>query len=191
MEHFAQQNQTACPSPEISAYLDGELSERDELRLEIHIGQCELCREDLNLQKSFLNALDLSIEDEKSIELPSDFTKTVVVNAESRVSGLRRPHERRNAAFICAGLLIFSFVALGGNTDGAFAAAAAMADKFAAVAAAAVHFVYDIALGTAIVFRSLASNFVFGSTATAGLFLVVFLLSLYSFSRLLGRFRRT
>ena len=191
MDHFAKDNQSACPSPEISAYLDGELSGRDELELEIHFANCAVCREDLNLQKSFLNALNFSIEDDVLIELPSDFTKTVVANAESRVSGLRRPNERRTAALICGGLLIFSLVALGSNTERSFVAAAAMAERFAIVVGMVLHFVYDIALGIAIVFRSLASNFVFGSTATAGLFFVVFVLSLYTFSRLMGRFRRT
>jgi anti-sigma factor RsiW len=190
MDHLAKDNNSACPWPDISAYLDGELSALNELELERHLGGCAVCREDLNLQKSFLNALNSSIEDEL-MELPSDFTKTVVANAESRVSGLRRPHERRSAALICAGLLIFSFVALGSNTERSLLAATAVVEKIAIVAGAAFHFIYDIALGAAIVFRSLASNFVFGSTATAVLFFIVFVLSLYTFSRLMGRFRRT
>jgi hypothetical protein len=57
--------------------------------------RCSVCADDLNLQKSFLNALDSSLDEETEIRLPKNFTKTVVANAESRVSGLRHPHEVR------------------------------------------------------------------------------------------------
>lgn len=185
------ENNQTCPSPDIAAYVDGELSSGDELGLEIHIAQCGVCREDLNLQKSFLNALNLSIEEEDAIELPPDFTKTVVVNAESRVSGLRLPNERRNAALISIGLIVFSLVLLGGNADSAVAATAAVVEKIVVVLAATAHFVYDLALGSTIVFKSLAASLVFQSGAGIGLFVVIFVVSLYSFSRLWGRFDRT
>jgi anti-sigma factor RsiW len=191
MEFNEIKDSAACPSPEISAYIDGELSARDEAVLEMHVAECRVCSEDLNLQKRFLNALGFSLEDEKEIELPGDFTKTVVASAESRVSGLRRPAERRSALFICAALGVFSLFALGSNAEKTFAATGALADKFVAVAASAGHFIYDIALGSAIVFRSLVSNFVFESAVTISLFLAIFVLSLYSFSRLLARFHRT
>ncbi len=102
MEHIDIEKGTVCPSPELSAYIDGELSRHDELELEQHVSGCGICTDDLNLQKSFLNALDYSLDEKNEIDLPCDFTQAVVANAESRVSGLRRPHERRNAAFICA-----------------------------------------------------------------------------------------
>jgi anti-sigma factor RsiW len=184
-------NLTACPSPEISAYIDGELSSADEMRLEMHVARCVTCNEDLNLQKSFLIALDSSLDHDVEIELPSNFTKAVVVNAESGVTGLRRPKERRNAAVICLCLIAIALVALGSNAERTFAASAAIAEKFIAVASSALHFLYDISLGSAIVFRSLASNFVFESTVGALLVLVVFVLSLFLFSKLIVRFHRT
>jgi anti-sigma factor RsiW len=180
-----------CPSPEISAYIDGELSAQDEMRLELHIAGCLICADDLNLQKSFLIALDASLEDEKSIELPAGFAKAVVANAESRVSGLRRPHERRNAAFICVTLIAFSILGLGTNAESSFAAAAPVAEKLVAVVESATHFVYNLAFGSTVVFKSLATKFVFESAVTVSLVLVVFVLSLYIFSRLLTRIHRT
>lgn len=190
MLHCEDKTELTCPSPDISAYLDGELAEGAELVLEMHLADCRLCSDELNLQKSFLNALGSSLDAEKGIDLPSGFTKAVVANAESRVSGLRKPHERRNAAFICMALVGTAFLALGSSTETAFAAAAGLAESIFAVAASAGHFVYDIALGSAIVFRSLASAFVFNSAAASASLLFVFVLSLYIFSRLLGRFRR-
>ena len=190
MDRVETNKKVLCPSPDLSAYIDGELSPNDELKLEMHVAGCRTCTDDLNLQKSFLNALDSSLEDETEIELPKDFTKTVVANAESRVSGLRRPHERRHAAFICVGLILFSIVALGGKLEGSFVAASTVVEKLFAVVVSAGHVIYDLALGASIVLRSLATNFLFESGGPALAFFALFVLSLYLFSRLL-RFRRT
>ena len=191
MESIEEKNISICPSPEISAYIDGELSQGDELELERHLAGCRVCADDLNLQKGFLNALEFSLEDERKIELPKNFAKSIVATAESRVSGLRRPHERRNAALICAALIAFSFFVLGSNADKTFAATAAVVDKIFAVIASVGHVLYDVALGSAIIFRSLASKFLFESGVTTTAFLALFVLSLYVFSRLMGRFDRT
>ncbi len=191
MEFLLNEDQTLCPSPDISAYIDGELSSRDEIQLEMHIADCRVCRDDLNLQKTFLNALDSSIEAADRIELPADFTKSVVANAESRVSGLRRPHERRKAAFICVSLIMFLLFALGSNAERSLAATGAIAEKLLVLIGSVGHFAYDIALGSAIVFKSLALGFVFDSNAVFAFVLLLLVLSLYLFSRLLGEFRRT
>jgi anti-sigma factor RsiW len=191
MERIESKNSSPCPLPEISAYIDGELSAGSEIDLETHVTGCRVCTDDLNLQKGFLNALDRSLEDEKKIELPENFTRAVVANAESRVSGLRRPHEWRNAAFICAALVVFSLFALGSNAEGTFAATTTVLEKVFAVVASAGHFVYDAALGSTIVFRSLLSKFVLESAAGVTFLLIVFVLSLYIFSRLVVRFHRT
>lgn len=189
--NFETSDNPICPTPEISAYIDGELTPKDEVELESHLADCRVCTEDLNLQKSFLNVLDSSLEEEKAIELPANFTKSVVANAESSVSGLRRPHERRNAAFICAALVAFSIVALGSGATSVVAAVVSVGDKLLAIASSFGHLVFDIALGSTIVFRSLASKFVFESGAAVIFVLSLFVLSLYLFSRLLVRFHRT
>ena len=191
MKRSESKNLSTCPSPELSAYLDGELSSCEELELELHLSGCRLCTDDLNLQKSFLNALDYSLEGEGDIELPKNFTKSVVANAESRVSGLRRPHERRNAAFVFAVLIAISVLALGSGAGKSFVATASLADKVFALVAAAGHLVYDVALGSAIIFRSLASTFLFDSGGTVLVFFALAVLSLYLFSRLIVRLHRT
>lgn len=191
MDFVETKNWLACPSPEISAYIDGELSSIDEMALELHLAVCRPCSDDLNLQKTFLNALNSSLVDEETIELPKNFTKAVVANAESRVSGLRRPGERRSAAIICGVLILFSLFALGSNAEKTISAAGSIIDKVVAVVVSIGHLAYDFALGAAIVFRSLSSKFIFESGFSALFFLVVFMLSLYLSSRLLVRFHRT
>ena len=189
MEQSIGKTDLRCPSPDISAYLDGELAADAELELELHMSGCRTCADDLNLQKSFLNALGSSLGHENDIDLPQAFTKTVVANAESRVSGLRHPHERRNAAFICAGLLVA--VLVGTNTESTFMAVTSLAETFLAIAGSVWNFIYGVALASTIVFRSLASAFVFNSNATIAFVIALFVVSLYVFSRLLGGFRRT
>jgi anti-sigma factor RsiW len=191
MERGENTKRSTCPSPELSAYLDGELSAHDELALEEHVSQCRICTDDLNLQKNFLNALEYSLDEGNEIELPKNFTRSVVANAESRVSGLRRPRERRNAAFICLGLIVFSIFALGSSAQKTFVASTAIFETLIALAFSAGHFVYDIALGSAIIFKTLASKFFFESGTSVLVFLALSVLSLYLFSRLLVRVRRT
>ena len=99
-----------CPLDDIASYVDGELSPDEETEFEAHLAGCETCRTELNHQKEFLFALSSSLESENDIPLPKDFTRTIVANAESRVSGLRRPRERFTAIFICAVLFIFAAV---------------------------------------------------------------------------------
>src|SRR5664279_3152743 len=115
-----QANNFECPSDEIASYIDGELDLTRELELDAHFRECSICTDELNQQKQFVCSLDLSLKHERELELPANFTKTIVANAESTVSGLRRPRERFNAIFICAGLFLFVLFALGTNTGSYF-----------------------------------------------------------------------
>jgi hypothetical protein len=154
-----------CPSGEISSYIDGELTPSRELELETHFMSCEACRSELNLQKKFLIALDHALESEEGIDLPANFTKVVVANAESRVTGLRRRSERFNALFVCAGLffvIVFALGASGSNTtlDGI----EVIFEKVAAVGLFIFHVAYDIAIGAISILRSLSSHLILDSS---------------------------
>jgi Putative zinc-finger len=159
------QSKFDCPSGEISSYIDGELSPVRELELERHFLSCETCLAELNLQKKFLIALDHALEGEEEIALPVNFTKVVVANAESRVSGLRRRSERFNALFVCAGLflvIVFALGASGSNTtlDGI----EVVFDKVSAIGLFIFHVAYDIAIGALSILRSLSSHLILDSS---------------------------
>src|ERR1041385_2648105 len=114
MEQFSEAmpySSSPCPSPEIAAYIDGELSPTDELTLEGHLLSCCICAEELNAQKELVNELNISLD--RELELPADFTKRIVAHAESNVNGLRRPGEWLNAVFVCVALLFFILFSLG------------------------------------------------------------------------------
>ena len=101
-----EKNKNPCPRTEIAAYIDGELSPREEMDLELHFAVCGECAAEFNEQKKLLCALDFALDEKAEFELPEDFTKSVVVKAESNVSGLRRREERFRALYLCAILFL-------------------------------------------------------------------------------------
>lgn len=179
-----------CPRPAIAAYIDGELAARDELALETHLTGCAVCAVELNQQKHLLNALDFALEPEYEIELPADFTKTVVANAESRVSGLRRPNERMTALFICAALFLLVIVGLGRDAEIVLASSGKILDRSFAVSAFLTHLIYDVAIGAIVVLRSLCVQAIYRSALVPAFVLLVFAGSMLTFSRLMFRFKR-
>lgn len=152
-----------CPSIEIAAYLDGELSAEAEADLEAHFSKCVTCTRDLNDQKHLMIALNGSLNDLPTI--PIDFTKRIVTNAESGVSGLRHKRERLNAAFVCAGLFFFVLFTLGASAPGTITASFDIVGRLGAVIAFAGHLIYDIAIGVVVVMRSIGEQPAFGPVA--------------------------
>lgn len=188
MDSSSSNNVDMCPSMEITAYIDGELMPHEELALEMHLGECSTCLEELNHQKKFLFALNATLEKEKDLELPDNFTKIIVTSAESRVSGLRGSGERFNAVFICAALILFVLFGLGSEAFGSFSR---FFDQSFAVLGFAGHMLYSIVLGAAVILKSLSSQFDSSSAFTFVLFAGVFAFLLVAFSRLMFRYNRT
>lgn len=179
-----------CPTTAIAAYVDGELDAVRELELELHLAGCDRCTEELNLQKQFLCSLNSSLMGGDEIELPPNFTKQIVTNAESSVSGLRKPNERFNALFICAALLLFVLFALGSDVFGLFGQFGDTLDKIAAVGGFLGHVAYSFLVGIGVVLRSLGGQF--QVPAAAGFFLLAVAgLIFFQFSRVILRIRRT
>lgn len=176
---------------EIAAFIDGELAAREEMALEIHFAKCTSCARELNEQKKLLCALDFALECEREeIALPVNFTKVVVANAESKVSGLRHPKERFNTLFVCAALFLLTLLSLGSDTEIVLNTFINFAEQIFAVAGFVTHLIYDIGIGTIVVLRSLSLRFVFGSAASTSLLIALFVVSLLTFSRLINRFNR-
>ena len=144
----------------IAAYLDGELSPERELALEMHIASCYDCGDELNLQKQLLLGLDIGLKHGIDIDVPRDFAKIVVANAESTVAGLRRPRERSNALFICGALGLFVLLSFGVS-----AGTSLFFDQVTAVASFIGHLVYNLFIGVVVILRTAASPF--GSNAAS------------------------
>jgi hypothetical protein len=183
-------NNQTCPRTEIAAYIDGELNPREELGLEMHFAVCPTCIAELNEQKKLLCALDFALEDKAEIELPENFTKVVVANAESHVQGLRCPRERNRALIVCTALFLLVILGLGAETSKTFETFGSITEQLLTVGGFFVHLVHDITIATIVIFRSLCLQFVFNSAISAGLLGLCFVVSLLIFSRLMSRHRR-
>lgn len=170
---------------ELAAYVDGELAPREELALEAHLAICGTCRTELNEQKNLLRALDFAL-DEK-IELPANFTEIIVVNAESKVSGLRRPRERFQAFFVCAVLFALVILSLGRETEAILKTLTDFAEQFAVVVGFGWRLFYDIALGAAIILRSLGSHLIYNSAIATTLAIIFIGVSLFALLRFIHR----
>jgi anti-sigma factor RsiW len=158
-----------CPVQEISAYIDGELDEVRERELEAHLESCPECQADLNAQKQFLCELDMRLREGDEVELPANFAKQIVVNAESSVAGLRPSRERYNALFICAGLLLFALFAMGAEAGRFINSGLESMERTAVVGGFVGHVVYSIVLGFVVVLRSFASQVHLGDLGGVGL----------------------
>lgn len=180
-----------CPRPDIAAYIDGEMAPDDEMALELHMAGCGTCSEEMNLQKKFLFALNSTLEQEDEIELPENFTRVVVTNAESSVAGLRRSRERSTAALICSALFLIVVLAIGTEVTSVLSGIGQVFEKTAAVFSLAGHLLFNLTMGIVLILKSLAGQFVSGSAAAFLLLATLLVLSLFAFSRLMFRYGRT
>lgn len=149
---------SGCPRDEIASYIDGELSYSQDAAFDEHLSTCAVCRTEVKHQKQFLLALNASLEGERDIELPKDFTRRIVAHAEGRVSGLRRSGERFTALFVCTLLLLFAVFAIAGDTNSIVSPIIGVAEKLFAIGAFMVRFVFHVSMSIAVVARSLFSH---------------------------------
>ena len=178
-----------CSTEEIAAYIDGELEKAREAEMDAHFSSCKTCAFELNEQKRFLRDLETSLNFGEPIELPANFTRVIVANAESNVSGLRRPGERYNALFICAGLMLFVLFALGPEASRVIAGAGQIFEQMAIVGGFFGHLVYSVFLGIVIIIRSIAAQTSFDTAFTLAM-TVVIVLSLAAASKRVLSMRR-
>ena len=186
---FATEN--FCPRADIAAYIDGELSPKEELALEAHVSVCKDCLAELNLQKQLLCALDSSLDRQGEIELPKNFAKVVAVRAESGVCGLRSKDERFRALFFCVSLVLIALIILGAETGHLFAFFSKMGEQSIIIVRFIGRVVYDIAIGGTIILRSLSGQFGFNSAVSFILGAFLFAFSALLLSRLVSRYNRS
>ena len=152
--HIDKEKDTApsCPSADIAAYIDGELSPEAELAFDLHLTACRVCSEELNAQKMLVNALDGSLGSE--LHVPDDFTKRIVTHAEGSVSGLRRRAEWPKAVVVSVTLLFFVLFTLGAAVKGTFFSLFGVIGQVVAVVGFVIHFLFDLAVGAVVVLRN-------------------------------------
>jgi hypothetical protein len=151
---------------------------------------CDVCRGELNEQKGFLLALSDTLEREVQIDLPKDFTKSIVVNAESKVTGLRNRRELSTAIVIGSLLLVLAVVAVG-SIMGTFAPFLSAGSKVVALGGMIVQVVSDLASAIFSVARSLFNSQTFAAALPYTALSLAVVLLLFFGSRSLRRYFRT
>lgn len=184
--------ESVCSRQQIIAYVDGDLSPREEIVLEKHLAVCKTCAEELNEQKKLLLALEFALdENEREFELPEEFTKIVVTNAESNVSGLRRPQERFKAFFVCAALFLLILIGLGKETGNVVKTSNQFVAQIWAVGGFAFELIHDLAVGITVILRTLSHRFIFNSAISLGILLLFFIFTSLILTRWFAREYRT
>ena len=186
MQNQTEKIEESCPRTEIAAYIDGELSPSAEMDLEKHFAVCKNCETEFNEQKKLLCALDFAFDEKTDFELPENFTKSVVIKAESNVSGLRRREERFRALYFCAILFLLVILGLGNETETVFSTFKILFEQILAVGSFAVHLIINIAVALSAILRIIGGQFIYTPVFAFLAFGVFLIFSGYIFSRLLS-----
>ncbi len=176
-----------CPSDDIAAYVDGELSLAAASELERHVDACPDCAQGLRDQRQFLSLLSSSLDTPWPDSLPVDFAKRVVSNAESTVAGLRRPNELLTSVCICSALLLFSLFAFGREALVIVSAVGSIGESLFAVGAFVVRAASGLVFSVAVVSRSLASSLEPGILVVLATLLIAAVLAMGSCKRMARR----
>ena len=186
-------NNSVCRSEEIIAYLEGELDASSLAWLEQHFEDCSRCAADLSRQRRLLNELNFALTAEPVIELPKNFAQVVAARAQSDLSGMRAPSERRRALRLCAALAAVSFALLGGGalSESVFAPLRVIWKTGVALFNFFSHALYDAGAGVAVISRGLGGHLLFESRGLGLLVLLLLALALFTLARLIVRYHRT
>lgn len=187
------QNNQSCRSEEIVAYLDGDLDAEASGSLEEHLTMCSRCAGELKAQERLLRELNLVLAEDVCVEMPEDFARTVAARAQSDLSGVRAPRERRRALCLCATLAALAFMLLGGATLGEsiFSPLRSVWKCFAAIFNFLGHALYDLGAGLAVISRGIGGHMLFESRSLSLLVFLLFASALLMLRRLIIGYHRT
>lgn len=176
-----------CPHRELAAYIDGELTPRETIELELHLSACRSCAAELNEQKRLLCALDFALEGEREFKLPENFARVVAANAESRVSGLRSPKERLNAGFVMAALFLTFLLGFGSQVKTVAETFVRFGEQILTVGNFTAHLIYNVGAGASLLLRSVGSQLIYNRSAPLLFIAAFFVAVLFALSRYVVR----
>lgn len=144
-------------------------------------------------ERRLIRELDFALSSEPELEIPKNFAQIVAARAQSDMSGVREPRERRRALRLCATLALISFALLGGAalSESVFAPLRATWKGAAALFSFLGHALYDAGAGVAVISRGVGGHLLFGSRAFGLIVLLLLALALFMLPRLIVRYHRT
>ena len=182
----------ACPSADIAAYLDGELDAPAQMLLEMHVGACAVCAENVREQRGLLCELDFLAEKDKEIVLPANFTEVVTVRAQSDLRGMRNRAEHHKALRWCALLSLAAFALLGGAwQETVWQPLQKVFDLCTTLADFVARTLYQTGFGVAVLSRHVSGYLFFNSFLLSVLTIMGLVLGLFWLSRLISAYHRS
>ena len=182
--------QIGCDENLIAAYIDGELETAKRLVVDLHLDDCDHCREELRIHRMFVCELD-SVLAQSEVAVPSDFSRHVAVRATSDLRGIRSASENKKALAFCI-LLALAAVALLSDASRmtAIRSARGFIRTIIGTVALLLSAIYDMVASVTVISRVLSRKVIVDSNSL-GLLLGLFALAILLLSRMIVRYHRT
>ena len=181
-----------CPTEDVAAYLDGELSLAATEDFEAHLADCADCKAELLTQRQLLCTLEAAFNGSRQFNLPANFTRVVAAHAESNLRGVRNKTERWRSLQLCALLALAAFALLG-TASGVmvFQPIRSFVQIMARVSDLIWQTVYDGALGAGIIMRMIGRGALENPYGVGLLAALAFLVAVSLLPRLIVNYHRT
>jgi predicted anti-sigma-YlaC factor YlaD len=180
-----------CEQNLIPAYVDGELDDAAQARVQEHLDQCLSCRTELRFHQQFVCELDAVLADKFEVAVPANFSQVVAARAVSDMRGVRTVAENKKALAFCLVLAVTGFALLGATTRHmAINLVRRLVGKILGVAEFSWSALYDSVASVAVISRVLSRKFIV-ETGNLGVLLVLLALAVLLLSRLLSSYHRT
>lgn len=185
--------QRDCPSEEIAAYLDGELSAQAVALFERHLKECADCQAELLEQRRLLCALDFALGGHSAdgdIALPQNFSQVVAAHAQSDLRSLRS--ERGRALRLCLALAVISFALLGAAafSESVLQPLVALFRQTGIVLGFFGRALYDLGAGFAVIARAVGGHTLFESNRLTLFVFLLLAVAIVSLPRLISSYHR-
>lgn len=183
---------TACPTEDVAAYLDGELSGVAQEVFEAHLAGCAACAAELRTQRQLLCTLDAAFGDSGRFNLPQNFTRVVAAHAENNLRGVRDKVERRRALKLCAILALAAFALLGATSRViVFQPVRSFGQITVRVLDLLGQTIYDAAIGAGIILRMIGRAAVVNPYGIGAMIALAFLVAISVLPRLIANYHRS
>jgi len=182
--------QISCDENLIAAYIDGELEAAKRLVVDLHLDDCDHCREELRVHRMFVCELD-SVLAQSEVPVPSDFSRHVAVRATSDLRGIRSASENKKALAFCILLALAALTLLSDSSRlTAVRSARGFIRTIIGTVALLLSAIYDMVASVTVISRVLSRKVIVESNSL-GLLLGLFALAILLLSRMIVRYHRT
>ena len=181
--------QISCDENLIAAYIDGELEAEQRLGVDLHLDDCDRCREELRVHRMFVCELD-AVLTQSEVAMPTDFSRRVAARATSDLRGIRSASENKKALAFCVVLALAALALLSDTSRiAAIRTTRGLIRTIVSTVSVLLSAFYDMVASVTVISRVLSRKVIVESNSL-GLLLVLFALAILLLSRMIVRYHR-